>query len=65
MLSVASSMFISGDPMKLATKVFAGALYSFDGVSNCWMRPSFPHADALAHRHRLDPVVRHVMTVQG
>ena len=34
------SRFIEGEPMKPATKLFAGRSYSTRGVSHCWSRPS-------------------------
>jgi hypothetical protein len=40
-IRAASRKFICGEPMKPATKRFAGALYSSIGVPICSIRPPF------------------------
>ena len=35
----AGRTFIAGEPMKVATKTFAGRVYSSSGVPICWRTP--------------------------
>ena len=57
---LASTRFIAGEPMKPPTKRFTGRSYSSCGGATCWISPFRITADAIAHRHRLDLVVRDV-----
>ena len=54
---VASSTFIFGEPMNVATNVLAGFSYRPDGVSTLHDVAVLEHRDAVAHGHRLDLVV--------
>ena len=57
---VASARFIAGEPMKPPTKRFTGRSYSSCGGATCCSSPLAHDRDAVAHRHRLDLVVRDV-----
>ena len=57
---VASTMFIAGEPMNPPTNRFTGCSYSSCGRRDLLQLPLAHDRDAVAHRHRLDLVVRHV-----
>ena len=55
--TVASTMFIAGEPMKPPTKRFTGCSYSSCGRRDLLQLALAHHRDPVAHRHRLDLVV--------
>ena len=55
-----ATRFIGGLPMKLATNRFAGRSNTNCGSPVCWSDAAAHDGDPVAHRHRLDLVVRDV-----